>query len=197
MGHKLFKSTPESFPVPFIAGDAFDPQFLAPSPILSVLPTAPLPRLNTLTSLTPLVGCISAIHASAFFHLFSEEKQLDMAKRLASLLSSEPGSMIFGGHVGLPEKGHRDRKNSHQIFMFCHSPESWKDLWENQVFAPGQVKVEAILQDSVRISRPNEKNSFLVWSVTRLWCVHHDIYTYAGLNSGRLAERRFQYGRHR
>ena len=183
--------------MPFIPGDAFDDAFLKASPPAVAVPSDPAPVLSELTTLTPLSGRLAAIHASSFFHLFSEEKQLDMAKRLASLLSSEPGSMIFGGHVGLPEKGHRDRKNSHQIFMFCHSPESWKDLWENQVFAPGQVKVEAILKDSVRISRPNEKNHFLVWSVTRLWCVHHDIYTYAGLNSRRLAERSFQYGRHR
>ncbi|KAJ3551506.1 hypothetical protein NM688_g4664 [Phlebia brevispora] len=143
MGHKLFKSTPESFPVPFIAGDAFDPKFLAPSPILSVLPTAPLPRLNTLTSLTPLVRCISAIHASAFFHLFSEEKQLQLAKSLASLLLPEPGSIIFGEHVGMPQKGNLEDKEAHD--MFCHSPESWKEMWETQVFEPGQAKVDAHL----------------------------------------------------
>ncbi len=167
-GHQLFNTTPETFPVPFIPGDAFDPDFLKPSLIPTVKPTDPLPPLATLTSLTPLIGRLSAVHTSSFFHLFPEEKQLELAILLAPLLSPEPGSMIFGGHGGLPQKGLRERKNSHGIYMFCHSPESWKELWETQVFQPGQVRVEAFLKETVRKDLPETKNYQLVWSVTRL-----------------------------
>ncbi|EKM58318.1 uncharacterized protein PHACADRAFT_117170 [Phanerochaete carnosa HHB-10118-sp] len=171
MGHRLFKTTPETFPVPFIPADAFDDRYLAPSPIPTEPPTEPLSPLNELEALTPLVGRLSAIHTSAFFHLFPEEKQLELARRIAPLLSPEPGSIIFGAHGGLPQKGLRERKNSHGIHMFCHDPQSWKELWETQVFRPGQVKVETHLVERVRNDpavKEVVKNYHLVWSVTRL-----------------------------
>lgn len=170
LGHKLFKSTLETFPVPFIQADAFDPVSLAPSPIPTTVPTELLPPLSTLTSLTPLIGRLSAIHTSAFFHLFSEEKQLELAKRIAPLLSPEPGSVIFGAHGGLPEKGLRDRKNSHGIYMFCHSPETWKELWEKEIFSEGQVRVDTHLVEHARRDPEigDMKGYYLVWSVTRL-----------------------------
>ncbi len=94
---------------------------------------------------------------------------MELAKLIAPLLSAEPGSFIFGGHGGLPEKGLRERKNSHGIHMFCHSPETWKELWERQVFQEGQVKVDAELRQSVRKDLPPGTQSYvLVWSVTRL-----------------------------
>lgn len=30
--------------------------------------------------------------------------------------------------------------------MFCHSPETWKELWDGQVFEKGTVKVETELR---------------------------------------------------
>ncbi|KAF8905736.1 hypothetical protein CPB84DRAFT_1835288 [Gymnopilus junonius] len=116
-GHELFKSTPETFTAAFIPGS-----------------------LNTLTSLTPLRHRISAIHASAFFHLFSEERQLVLAKRLAVLLLPKSGSIIFGQHVVMPVKGIRTESGIPQsdYSMFCHSPESWRTLWVEEVFGPHQ-----------------------------------------------------------
>ena len=174
IGHKLFKTTPDSFPVPFLAGDAFDSAFLALEPIPASPPTTPCPDISTLTTLTPLVGRLSAIHASSFFHLFTEEKQLELAKRLAALLSPEPGSVIFGMHGGRPEKGLRIeavRANSHGVRMFCHSPESWEELWQKDVFGEGKVKVWTKLFEVERddlLPVGSGKFYFLVWSVTRL-----------------------------
>ncbi|KAI0823142.1 hypothetical protein BC628DRAFT_1417830 [Trametes gibbosa] len=157
LGHKLFKSSQETFPVPFIAGD-----------------------LSALTSLNPLLGHVSAIHASAFFHLFNEERQLKLAQTLAGLLSPEPGSMILGAHGGLPRKGFRQESgvvlNLGRVFpMFCHCPESWKELWDGQVFKKGTVKVDAILHETERKDyaalsgiAAGTKFFLLVWSVTRL-----------------------------
>jgi hypothetical protein len=111
---------------------------------------------------------VSAIHASSFFHLFGEEKELYVARALAGLLSPEPGSVIFGLHVGSPDKGfipspmHGDRR------MFCHSPESWAQLWDGVVFEKGVVNVYAKL---VQMTRPDAQNvtyTILVWSVKRL-----------------------------
>lgn len=178
MGHKLFKSTPETFPVPFIPGDAFDSNHLEPVPPFYSPPDTPRPQLPTLTSLNPLRGHVSAVHASAFFHLFGEAEQLHLAKAIACLLSPEPGSMIMGAHGGLPVKGLRNENGvilnpARTRPMFCHSPESWKELWDGQVFEKGTVKVEAYLHQTDRkdlgMTVPEgTKLYLLVWSITRL-----------------------------
>ncbi|KAG0698591.1 hypothetical protein DFH29DRAFT_991043 [Suillus ampliporus] len=172
LGHELFKSSPETFPVHFVGGDAFDPKILAVAPPASVQTTGALaPDLNNLTSLNPLRGCVSAIHATSFFHLFKEDKQLHMARALAGLLSAEPGSVILGTHIGAQEKGSvKQVYNDAEIDMFAHNPESWIAMWDGEVFEKGMVKVEAELrEETYGDARRNERCPLgLFWSVTRL-----------------------------
>ena len=172
VGHKLFRTTPETYPAKFLAGDAFDDAHLCP--------TAPAqsggsPPVASVTTLTELRGHISAIHASSFFHLFDEEKQFDLAKRIGSLLDLRPGSIIFGSHGGTPVKG--QRQGSFIRKAFAHSPESWTELWEEQIFERGQVKVTATLVEvdlvAERVNRipplvEGYKPYWLFWSVERL-----------------------------
>ncbi|KAI0322177.1 hypothetical protein OF83DRAFT_1167837 [Amylostereum chailletii] len=176
LGHELFKTTPETFSVPFVAGDAFDaacleitPPFTKTSP-----PTTSRPILTNLTSLNPLHGHVSAIHASSFFHLFDEEGQLHLARAMAGLLSPEPGSMIFGRHAGLPEKGLRPSSITGK-FVFCHGVDSWRELWDGEIFLKGTVTVENQLEEADRsdVKRAYEmpegtKFWWLTWKVTRL-----------------------------
>lgn len=172
LGHKLFRSTPETFPVPFIAGDVFNPKHITLTPAVDAVPSTPVPSLSSLTSLNPLQGRISAIHVSAFFHLFDEAEQLHVAKALASLLSPEPGSMIFGAHSSQPEKG--SRTNFRGKVIFCHPPESWRELWDGKVFRKGSVSVEAGLHKSDRkdlvgsTDPPARVHYHMAWSVKRL-----------------------------
>ncbi|TFY65281.1 hypothetical protein EVJ58_g2062 [Rhodofomes roseus] len=186
LGHKLFKTTANEFPAHFLGGDAFDPTFLQSGPVLDSPPATPAPALTSLKTLTPLNGHVSVIHASSFFHLFTEEKQLELARKLAGLLSPVPGSMIFGMHAGLPEKGlwteRSAMRNGQQ--MFCHSPESWRGLWDGNVFAKGKVKVQVALKEARELIQmdavkwANEAKRvelpeiatyrMLLWSVTRL-----------------------------
>ncbi|KXN93154.1 hypothetical protein AN958_00078, partial [Leucoagaricus sp. SymC.cos] len=170
-GHELFNSTPQSFPAGFIPGNVFDPEIIEPllqpfyEPPLTLRPQ----NLQELRSLTPLQGHVSAIHASSFFHLFDEEKQNELARRLASLLSPEPGSIIFGCHRGVPVKKTTDDLMGYM--MVCHSPESWKNLWDGQIFKKGTVRVHAELKDAERreCSLENgDKLLMLDWSVNRL-----------------------------
>ena len=91
---------------------------------------------------------LKPFHGEVPEDLFDEEQQLYVAKVLASLLSPLKGSVIFGHHVGLPEKGMRKRRNLDDqlaIHMradrFCHSPESWKELWDGEVFKKGRKMV--------------------------------------------------------
>ncbi|EMD41566.1 hypothetical protein CERSUDRAFT_128429 [Gelatoporia subvermispora B] len=174
LGHELFRTTPETFPVPFVGGDAFDPAFLPPTAPFTAPPGTPRPDLRTLTTLAPLLGHVSFIHASSLFHLFDEEEQVQLARALAGLLSPAPGSMILGLHTGRPEKGWNEGSwPGGRRSLFCHSPESWAALWDGEVFEKGSVEVETRLVP-VDVSRlglaSNEGVTMyrLLWSVTRL-----------------------------
>jgi hypothetical protein len=135
LGHKLFRSTPQSFPATFIHGDILDPSFLAIAAPGSG-PSSPVLNLQTLTTLTPLHYRVSAIFAGAFFHLFpSAEKQRYIARALAGLLSPERGSIILGVHGGLPgEEARFWEPEGTSYRMFCHCERSWREMWEG-VFA--------------------------------------------------------------
>ncbi|KAJ6466925.1 hypothetical protein C8R45DRAFT_1020477 [Mycena sanguinolenta] len=169
LGHELFQSTPETFPVAFLAGDALDADFLEPTAPLDSPSEVPdfVPSLSSLTSLTPLCGHVSVIHITAVFHLFFEPQQMQLARALAGLLSPAPGSLILGSHIGRRTKGFNKRAiGSGGHHMFCHSPESWRELWE-EVFPKGMIQVKAELKE-----RPDRDEDYdigsLVWSVMRL-----------------------------
>jgi hypothetical protein len=180
LGHKLFKTTQETYPLAFIPGDIFDPNHLKiVTPIASTQasteypPSDSAPDLLSLTSLNPLHGRVSVIHASALFHLFDEGKQLHLARALAGLLSPEPGSMIVGMHRGAPEKKGFQTSIMKDHHMWCHSPESWTELWDGLIFEKGVVKVQTKLvnKESKKIQPDAPLNTlltFMVWSVTRL-----------------------------
>ncbi|XP_006459109.1 hypothetical protein AGABI2DRAFT_201067 [Agaricus bisporus var. bisporus H97] len=166
-GHQLFKTNPESFKAGFVAGDAFDPKMIKPQDPFCEPPTTPRPNdLRLLESLTPLQGHVSVIHASSLFHLFDEDGQIILAKRLASLLSPEPGSVICGRHRGTPVK--TATSDLMDFLMVCHSPESWKELWDGQIFEKGKVRVDAVVSDDARSDLLRGRISMLNWSITRL-----------------------------
>ncbi|KAK2463447.1 hypothetical protein APHAL10511_004533 [Amanita phalloides] len=171
-GHDLFKTTPKTYPAAFMAGNLLDPSVITPRDPFYEMPDTPRPKLLSLTSLTPLQGHVSAIHASSLFHLFDEGDQLQLARQLATLLSPTPGSVIFGSHGAYPVKGYRhEYMPATKTTMFCHSPQSWQELWDGQVFAKGTVRVEVALKeaDGVVLNYSLEAPFYwLIWSVTRL-----------------------------
>ena len=158
--------------MPFICGDIFDDHILNIDDEDSLEP-GPLPTLRDLRSLTPLKHRTEAIHAAAIFHLFDEEHQALLARRLASLLSFKKGSIIFGSHVGRPVKGLRTEAAGLGALgakMFCHSDESWRSLW-NDIFREGTVKIDVTLDDMQRVDlRPKAGVKYyqLTWCITRL-----------------------------
>jgi hypothetical protein len=123
-GHELYRSTPQTFPATFLVGDVRDSAFLPLGQVSTKAPETPCPDFSSLTSFCSLRGRVSVIYVARFFHLFNEGEQAEFACKLASLLSPEPGSTIFGTHIGSP---HRSTNSS--TAFFCHSPESWRELW--------------------------------------------------------------------
>lgn len=114
------------------------------------------------------MGHLSVIHASLFFHLFDEKKQLDLARRVAGLLSPQSGSMIFGGHYGRLEEGTRTEVLADGLIhtQFWHSPKSWKNLWEEQVFRKRSVSVE--VEWAVDDLCLDGTFYYMKWCITRL-----------------------------
>lgn len=165
LGCKLFKSSFE--PILFIPGDIFDPAFLSISQPARFVPESAIPDFQTLRSLNDLRGHVGIIHASKLFHLFDEQKQLELARALGGLLSCEPGSTICGTHSIALEKGivHHTVLGI-DISCFCHSRETWMSLWDGIVFKKGEVKVETTTS-TVDVGGVTFR--LLHWSVTRLW----------------------------
>ncbi|KAG2133666.1 uncharacterized protein EDB93DRAFT_862090 [Suillus bovinus] len=164
LGHKLFKSSSE--PILFIPGDIFDPAFLSISRPASSVPGCAMPDIQTLRSLNDLHGRVGVIHASKLFHLFDEEKQLELARALGGLLSCESGSTICGTHAVALEKGIvRRTVLGIEISYFCHSKETWTSLWDGVVFENGHVNVETTTST---VDVGGIAFCLLHWSVTRL-----------------------------
>ncbi|THH16211.1 hypothetical protein EW146_g4390 [Bondarzewia mesenterica] len=173
LGHKLFRSTETTFPVPFLPGDVFDPNHLGIVAPSEAVPISAPPLIQKITSLNPLHGHVAVIHAAAIFHLFSQDKQLALARALAGLLSSLPGSSIFGWNTGKDEAGFVDFEGgvSHPR-QFCHSPRSWTEMWDGEVFRKGTVEVVAqnvVFSEDIGLKlKGGAVLKKMEWMVTRL-----------------------------
>jgi len=168
-GHELFNTSPSMFPVTFIPGNVLDPSFISIQPPLQELSletAAPISLQSLIqaspTSLDSLRGHLSAIHTSAFFHLFDTNEQTDIAKKLASLLSPLPGSVIFGSHLG-SEQPQEGAKNGTGTLFYRHSPESWKKMWEEVFDGKGAIRVETGFGGG-----PENEEAAMWWSVLRV-----------------------------
>ncbi|KAG1718659.1 hypothetical protein EDB19DRAFT_1914362 [Suillus lakei] len=166
LSHELFNTTQASYAGHFLPGDVFDPAFLRIAERSDDISSAPGIDLTSLKSLNPLHGRVSAIYASKFFHMFSEDKQSHLARAVASLLSAEPGSVIFGDQIGALETGIIVANiQGSEPQCFAHSPETWCSLWDGEVFEKGSVKVEVDLMEKVIFE---ERCLVMRWSVVRL-----------------------------
>ncbi|KAF8510352.1 hypothetical protein BU17DRAFT_55447 [Hysterangium stoloniferum] len=181
LGHRLFKTDQNTYPIHFLQGDILDADFLSPaSGVISTQIEGQPPSLDTLTSLIPLQRHISVIHISSLFHLFDESQQHKLAHSLGALLSPLPGSIILGSQVGAPdeqdESWGRERKDFSRVLPgFAHSPASWEAMWvgEDGVFKPEEVVIDiranlSYAENPAR-ARRGESNEFffLTWSITR------------------------------
>ncbi|POW14994.1 hypothetical protein PSTT_02551, partial [Puccinia striiformis] len=154
IGNKLFNGNGV---IPFVRGNIFCNSFFdrsTPSHPASMDSTSI--QLNQLESLNPLKQKARFITCNSVFHLFDEERQTELARRLASLLNDQKsGSTIFGTHVGSDDfcfgRGEwflRSGKTGKRG-MFMHSPETWKKMWE-KIYQPGEARIQVELQISVK-----------------------------------------------
>ena len=129
------------------------------------------------TRFPPRLSFLIFFSSAHVLHLFSEEDQSSVAQKLGSLLLLESGSLILGsqitntkevtgGHLYFEPLG----ENAHRSRLWCHSPESWKAVWE-EIFGADKVEVETKI---IRWEREDMKEGFgnvmetMDWSVRLL-----------------------------
>ncbi|KAI0027979.1 hypothetical protein K488DRAFT_59916 [Vararia minispora EC-137] len=130
-GHKLFRSTPETFPASFIQGSILDPTIIAEHPPLSIGSDPPTQRpsdLRSLTSLNHLRGHVFICFAGYFFHLFTYDDQARLARALAGLLSPVRGATILGLQVSTGKREPWSLTLGYALMS--HSVESWEEMWK-------------------------------------------------------------------
>lgn len=103
-GHRLYGDASRCN-IHFMAADAFHiPYPAAPTPPESEDITST--SLLDVTEVKQLQGKVTHLYAGLLFHLFTEEKQYTLALRLGTLVKHEPGTILYGRHVGMYEAQH-------------------------------------------------------------------------------------------
>jgi hypothetical protein len=132
LGYQLFRDR-ETFHGQFHQGDIFDPQYLV-----------------------QLDGRIDIVHTSSFFHLFDLPSQQRIVERLMKLVSSKPGTTIFGRQVGNIIPRHYQHPTRGGL-LYQHSEESFKAMFED--IAPGQWDVQVWFTEHKDFKADTNKDS--------------------------------------
>ncbi len=92
-----------------------------------------------------LDGKIDIIHTGSFFHLFTWDEQVQIAKRVVRLLKPKPNSMVIGRQFGNVKPGEYPRRSGKGT-RYRHDVASWERMWEQVGNETGtKWKVEASL----------------------------------------------------
>ncbi|KAG9317889.1 hypothetical protein JVU11DRAFT_2118 [Chiua virens] len=86
VGHALFRTTPETYPIRFVVGNVFDPNLLQIVPPFDHPSSTGKPDLSTLTSLNPLSGRCAVIYAARFSYLFFRGKPTSSGESIGRIL---------------------------------------------------------------------------------------------------------------
>jgi SAM-dependent methyltransferase len=106
LGYQLFRDR-DKFHCKFHQGDAFDSEYLQ--------------EYN---------GKINIVHISSFFHLFELDAQQDLVRRLLKLVSTKPGTIIFGRSVGNTQRWVFKHPFRPGQCLYQHSEESFRAMFE-------------------------------------------------------------------
>jgi len=168
LGNRLFKPRSDKCAIHFIHTDVM---LLEPREPCYEVPVIRHPVLSTQRDLTLLYNQVTCIHAGDIFHRLSEPEQRGLAKRLGGLLCGMGGCVIFGQQPGMTRPG---PKVDGGVEIYCHSPESWKDIWDGWVFNEGSVKcsthlveIETVAKEKGNVKVETEREFTLVWWVMR------------------------------
>ncbi|KDQ07831.1 hypothetical protein BOTBODRAFT_119527 [Botryobasidium botryosum FD-172 SS1] len=166
LGKELYNDK-ETGKIKFIAADVFDLP-----PIRSTAPR--ISSLDGVTQLDDLAGSLTFIYTGSVFHLFSAQKQKELALRLLRLWTREPGAIIFGRHQGKAEEGYL-AEGRPEMDIYGHSPKTFTAMWKEAIEefegegAAEKIVVEVELRDWVkRLGSLSRDTVTLVWTVRRV-----------------------------
>lgn len=114
IGYDLFLDK-DTLKTTFIAGDVFDAE----------------------SDLKQLDGQIDVVHAASFFHLFDWDEQIQVAKRVVTLMQPKSGSLVVGRQVGNEVSGHHAGRFDSKKRRYRHNGESFKKMWDEVGEATG------------------------------------------------------------
>jgi hypothetical protein len=93
-----------------------------------------------------------------FFHLFSYEQQIEVAKRTVKLMRPVEGSLLVGWQVGSSDTGAL-RSEDGGTLLYRHDGESWAGLWREVGEQTGvKFVVESWMDDAPRLLAGDEKS---------------------------------------
>lgn len=79
--------------------------------------------------ITRFTGHFDIINAMSFFHLFTWDQQILVAKCIITLLRPQPGSLLVGRQVG-KVKHSEGPEAGESLIGYFHNEESWREMWE-------------------------------------------------------------------
>ena len=93
-----------------------------------------------------------------FFHLFSYEQQIEVAKRTVKLMRPVEGSLLVGWQVGSSDTGAL-RSEDGATLLYRHDEESWAGLWREVGEQTGvKFVVESWMDDAPRLLAGDEES---------------------------------------
>lgn len=117
LGYQLFRDRGK-FHCKFHQGDVFDSQYMQ-----------------------EYDGKIDIVHTSSFFHLFELDAQQDLVRRLLKLVSTKPGTIIFGRSVGNTSRYVYKHPLRPGQCLYQHSEDSFRTMFEDVAGDDWNVKV--------------------------------------------------------
>ncbi|KAF2470122.1 uncharacterized protein BDR25DRAFT_304076 [Lindgomyces ingoldianus] len=114
------------------------------------------------TGLMQLVSKIDIVHAASFFHLFDWPEQVQIAKRLVTILKAKPGSLVVGRQIGHTDSGELARQIESSKSRFRHNEASFARMWKEVGEATGtDWLVDAHLEAEDLGKKSNFKYNFI------------------------------------
>jgi SAM-dependent methyltransferase len=132
LGYELFRDR-NKFKGTFHQGDIFDPDYLS-----------------------EFDGQIDIVHVSAFFHLFDLDEQKAIVRRLLRLVSSKPGTVIFGRQVGNTIPSYKKHPYRAGQGFYQHNEEGFRAMFDS--VANGKWDIQTWL--TTRNDEPADNGGF-------------------------------------
>jgi SAM-dependent methyltransferase len=113
-------------------------------------------------------GQIDILHTSSFFHLFDLASQQTIVRRILRLVSSKPGTVIFGRQVGNTVPIYKTHSLRPGKGIYMHSEESFKKMVEDIAGQDWDVQVWITTRTDKQITENDGPSGRLRFIITKV-----------------------------